>query len=247
MISALFVLALGTKPLVHAHSHNDYAKPRPLAEAIELGFCSIEADVFLVDGELLVAHDRNKVDKARTLRSMYLEPMNDLAKKNRGRIYPGGPQVTLLVDIKADGEKVYQVLKQQLKSYPALVQKGWRGALSVVISGDRPIATIEADKDQLCSIDGRAVDLERDSRAVSMISENWLNHFKWTGLNEMPAEERSKLRGFVKAAHSKKRRLRFWATPERAAFWKVLIEEGVDLIGTDKSSELASFLRPGSP
>lgn len=243
MISALILFAVGVKPLVHAHSHNDYDKPRPLAEALELGFCSIEADVFLVDGDLLVAHDRNKVDKARTLKSMYLEPLNDLAKKNRGRIYPGGPQVTLLVDIKADGEKVYQVLKQQLKGYPALVQKGWKGALSVVISGDRPIATIEADKDQLCSIDGRAVDLDSESRAVSMISENWMNHFKYTGLTPISDEELAKLKDFIKRAHAKKRKLRFWATAERPVFWKTLLDAGVDLIGTDKNQELADFLR----
>lgn len=34
-----------------AQAHNDYYHPRPLRDALELGFASVEADVFLVDGE----------------------------------------------------------------------------------------------------------------------------------------------------------------------------------------------------
>ena len=45
-------------PLERAHSHNDYSRPRPLLDALDAGFCSVEADIFLVDGELLVAHPR---------------------------------------------------------------------------------------------------------------------------------------------------------------------------------------------
>src|SRR5438046_7614806 len=48
-------------PLLDVHSHNDYSHPRPLKEALECGVCSIEADVVLVDGELLVAHKREEV------------------------------------------------------------------------------------------------------------------------------------------------------------------------------------------
>ncbi len=34
-----------------AHSHNDYLHRRPLLDALALGFCSVEADIYLVDGE----------------------------------------------------------------------------------------------------------------------------------------------------------------------------------------------------
>ncbi|MEY4613753.1 MAG: hypothetical protein RL179_1726, partial [Planctomycetota bacterium] len=36
------------------HSHNDYVHSRPLVEALEQGFDSVEADVFLVKNDLLV-------------------------------------------------------------------------------------------------------------------------------------------------------------------------------------------------
>src|SRR5256885_4523438 len=59
--------------LVHAHAHNDYEHPRPLLDALDCGFLSVEADVFLVNGQLLVAHDREKTSPQRTLQSLYLD------------------------------------------------------------------------------------------------------------------------------------------------------------------------------
>ncbi len=52
-------------PLLQAHSHNDYAQPKPLVGALEREFCSIEVDVFLVDGKLLVGHDRKDLVRER--------------------------------------------------------------------------------------------------------------------------------------------------------------------------------------
>ena len=49
------------QPLAQAHAHNDYEHERPLFDALEHGFTSVEADVWLVDGELLVAHDLEDV------------------------------------------------------------------------------------------------------------------------------------------------------------------------------------------
>ena len=48
--------ALAQSPLKKAHAHNDYEHERPFFEAFQLGFGSIEADVYAVNGELLVGH-----------------------------------------------------------------------------------------------------------------------------------------------------------------------------------------------
>ena len=42
-----------SEPLPPAHAHNDYEHRRPLQDALDRGFNSVEADVWLVDGELL--------------------------------------------------------------------------------------------------------------------------------------------------------------------------------------------------
>jgi hypothetical protein len=77
------------RPLVRAHSHNDYEQKRPLLDALEQGFCSIEADVWLVDGELRVAHDLAAARPGRTLEKLYLDPLLARANQNGGRVFPG--------------------------------------------------------------------------------------------------------------------------------------------------------------
>ena len=57
LVFAWASLAAEPTPLVHAHAHNDYEHKRPLFDALEQGFCSVEADVWLVEGKLLVAHE----------------------------------------------------------------------------------------------------------------------------------------------------------------------------------------------
>ena len=57
-------LAAEPMPLPAAHAHNDYEHARPLLDALDRGFGSIEADIWLVDGALLVAHDLKDVRKA---------------------------------------------------------------------------------------------------------------------------------------------------------------------------------------
>src|SRR5882724_5213602 len=104
-------------PLVHVHAHNDYEHARPLLDALDHGFCSVEADIHLVGERLLVAHDIKAVREDRTLQSLYLEPLRQRAKANDGRVYRGGPVVVLLIDVKTPFAATYPVLKEVLRAY----------------------------------------------------------------------------------------------------------------------------------
>ena len=42
--------AIEAGPLAQAHAHNDYEHTRPLHDALDHSFTSVEADVWLVDG-----------------------------------------------------------------------------------------------------------------------------------------------------------------------------------------------------
>src|SRR5207244_7981145 len=84
-------------PLPQAHAHNDYEHKRPLQDALDHGFCSVEADVFLVDGQMLVGHDRKDLRPGRTLEKLYLEPLRERVRLNGGRVYSKGPTVFLLI------------------------------------------------------------------------------------------------------------------------------------------------------
>ena len=240
------------RPLARAHAHNDYRHDRPLLDALDHGFCSVEADIFLVGGELLVGHGRSELRKGRTLEKLYLKPLAERAQKNGGRVFKDGPPFTLLVDIKSDGAAVYVELDKLLERYSDVISgtidgKHRAAAIDVIVSGDRPKAEIAADKTRYCGIDGRLSDLDSKQPAdlLPLISDRWTSHFKWRGQGPMPAAEKKKLHQIVEKAHARGRRVRFWATPESPAVWKELSAAGVDLINTDRLAELQKFLEQG--
>lgn len=243
------------KPLPQAHAHNDYLHERPLLDALENGFCSVEADVFLVGGKLLVAHNRADCDPERTLAKLYLDPLRERVRKNGGRVYTNGPEFILLIDIKSDGASTYRALHQLLSEYPDVFSyvddgKLHEKAVSAIISGNRPFEQIAASSPRFAGIDGRLSDLNSDRPAhlMPLISDNWRTHFKWRGEGPISAGEKEKLDEIVAAAHAKHRKVRFWATPDNAHVWNVLHEAGVDFINTDDLPGLRAFLlREGGP
>src|SRR3954468_15170615 len=84
----------------NAHSHNDYEQARPFYAAYEVHFGSMEADIFLVDNGLLVAHEQKELSLHRTLDSMYLQPLRAAIKKNNGYPYKDSTYpLQLLIDI----------------------------------------------------------------------------------------------------------------------------------------------------
>ncbi|MBT2377808.1 phosphatidylinositol-specific phospholipase C/glycerophosphodiester phosphodiesterase family protein [Streptomyces sp. ISL-111] len=245
------------RPLRHAHAHNDYLHPRPLHDALAHGFTSVEADIFLVDGELLVAHDPAGLDPRRTLAGLYLEPLRALVRAGHGSVHPHHrPPLQLLVDIKADGVAAYRELDRQLARYRPLFTRYHHGrvrpgAVTAVISGDRAArAPMEAQRTRLAFYDGRLDDLGTASPAsfTPLISANWTQTFGWLGAGPFPRAERNRLRTLVSTAHREGRRIRFWATPdlpgpEREAVWSELLAAGVDHLNTDDLAGLEHFLR----
>lgn len=254
------------KPLAQAHAHNDYEHKRPLLDALEHGFTSVEADIYLVDGALLVGHDPGDLRPERTLQALYLEPLRKRALANGGRVHPGRPGLfQLLVDIKTNGAAVYAELDRVLRSprYAWMFSRYLhgcvsRGAVTVVISGDRPRAVMAGQRDRLAFYDGRLTDPNdlgpgADPRLAPLVSDNWTKLFSWRGEGPMPVAERAKLRELVDRVHSSGQRLRFWATPDtpgpaRAALWRELAAAGVDHLNTDDLAGLAAFLtgHPGA-
>ncbi|RZQ62335.1 phosphatidylinositol-specific phospholipase C/glycerophosphodiester phosphodiesterase family protein [Amycolatopsis suaedae] len=250
-----------TEPLRQAHAHNDYEHARPLHDALDHGFTSVEADIFLVDGKLLVAHEIGQVRPERTLESLYLEPLRRRVLANHGKVYRGRPvPFQLLIDIKNTGAATYEVLDRALRDrrYAFLFSRYRHGvvvpgAVTAVVSGDRPRAVMAGQRDRLAFYDGRIADPAdlgpgADARLAALVSDNWTKLFTWTGSGEFPAAERARLRDLVLQCHRAGQRIRFWATPDepgpaRAALWRELYAAGVDHINTDDLAGLADFLR----
>ncbi|MEW6635691.1 MAG: phosphatidylinositol-specific phospholipase C/glycerophosphodiester phosphodiesterase family protein [Actinomycetota bacterium] len=240
--------------LERAHAHNDYEHERPLFDALDRGFKSVEADVWLVDGELLVAHDREDVVPGRTLESLYLKPLHNIVRRNRGSVYPGDDDYfTLLVDIKSGAVPTYLVLHEKLQRHKKMLTTftpgGVRdGAITVIVSGNRPRELMERQRMRYAAYDGRLSDLgvATGQSFSPLISDNWRRHFAWRGAGPISPSEHKKLREIVAEAHANGQRLRFWATPEepgaRENVWRELLEARADYINTDHLDALEEFL-----
>lgn len=236
-------------PLQRAHAHNDYQHSRPLLDALDCGFCSIEADVFLVDGELLVAHELVRTRPDRTLTALYLEPLRRRIAANGGRVYRNGPVCFLFIDLKTRAEPTYAALDRVLSNYADILTQ-YRdhqvitGAVSVIVSGNCPRAAIAAQSVRYAACDGRKSDFDSDAPAalVPVISERWGNFFTWRGSGQVPQKDGALLKQLLRKAHARSRLVRFWGAPDNPETWGALLDAGVDLINTDKLTGLRDFL-----
>ncbi|MFI9465157.1 phosphatidylinositol-specific phospholipase C/glycerophosphodiester phosphodiesterase family protein [Streptomyces xiamenensis] len=242
-----------------AHAHNDYEHPRPLHDALDHGFASVEADIWLVDGQLLVAHDAIDLDPARTLQSLYLDPLAARIRANGGAVYRSAPRqsLQLLIDLKTAGDPTYRALSRALRPYRPLLSSATaggrvrRGPVTAVVSGDRAARVpMEAEAVRWAFYDGRIEDLGGPAPAsfIPLISGNWNNSFRWQGAGPIPAAERAALHDLTARAHAAGQTVRFWATPDapgpaRDAVWRELLAAGADWINTDDLPGLAAFLR----
>ncbi|MBN1854323.1 MAG: phosphatidylinositol-specific phospholipase C/glycerophosphodiester phosphodiesterase family protein [Pirellulales bacterium] len=243
------------KPLCHAHAHNDYLQARPLLDALDRGFCSIEADIHLAGDSLLVGHDRWNLHPERTFQGLYLDPLRKRVQANGGWVYPDTKiPILLLIDIKTDGGATYQRLREVLGRYDILfsnteIHGQSNPPVVAILSGNRPLKEVEQDPKRRVGIDGRIGDLDSKihPHLMPLISDAWSAHFTWRGHGAMPENEQARLREMVKKAHERNRRIRFWGTPEKEAVWRELRDAGVDLIGSDNLDRLQQFLlQPGA-
>ncbi|WP_198666003.1 hypothetical protein [Tropicimonas sp. IMCC34043] len=254
--------ATSVQPLERAHAHNDYEHTRPLFDALDNGFTSVEADVWLVDGQLYVAHDYDEIDTSKTLQSLYLDPLREMIEANEGSVYGDGTKMNLLIDVKSSASATWELLDSVLASYSdiftAFSTSDGRtdGAVTAHISGNRDYDAM-ADSDlRYAGYDGRSNDLlfsdMLDGDLVTMVSQNWTKLFSWRGVGEMSATEEQFLADYVAKAHANGQIVRFWNTPDAAgaardALWAKLIEHDVDLINTDDLSGLQAFLLANDP
>jgi glycerophosphoryl diester phosphodiesterase len=230
------------------HAHNDYEHERPLMQALELGYRSVEVDVWLHDGQLKVSHDNTDLDKKPTLQTLYLEPLKNLYKTAfRYKLTEAEPLV-LMIDIKSDAEETY-ALRRVLAQYDPILTKYTAGKaaknnlISVLVSGNKPLKDIAAETESYVTMDVNFTyaNTRATDKNITRVSSDYSDYFKWNGIGTMPKEELEKLIALVKDAHAQQRDIRFWAAPNTAELWKTFLDAGVDWINTDKLEEFQQF------
>lgn len=236
--------------LLNAHAHNDYKHKHPLSDALQNKFVSIEADIFLINDQLIVSHTRPFFKKKKTLENLYLKPLLDSCNKNNGTVYKNCDEsIILLIDIKTDATETYKELKKYLEKYQSILTRYENETISfkavtVILTGNKPFDVLQKDTIRNAFIDQSLLSLDKsfESTLCLMTSTKYSNLLKWKGKGEIPKEEKEKLIALVNQAHQEDKLVRLWASPENSIVWKALLDCGVDLINTDELEKLNSFL-----
>ncbi|KAL8725435.1 MAG: hypothetical protein Q9166_007367 [cf. Caloplaca sp. 2 TL-2023] len=254
---------------IPCHSHNDYWRKVPLYDALEAGCTSVEADVWLKDGDLLVGHTESSLQPGRSLRSLYLDPLLSVLRKenseegptpfpfNVSGIFEMNPNisVTLLLDLKSDGNTTLQTISQQLEPLQA---KGWLtrfdgsriipGPITVVGTGNTPFDAIQANRTRNVFFDAPLEDLWGENAPADRLRYSSQNSFyastqfsKAIGKLEngfLKPKQVDTIRGQVQAASALGIKARYWDTPtwpikDRDHVWDVLMHEGVGVLNVD--------------
>lgn len=232
-------------------SHNDYCHKHPLYDALENGFANVEADIFLKNGKLIVAHIFPYFKGRRTLESLYLKPLSERIAENNGWVLAGyNSPVILMIDIKTNAGNTYKVLKPLLEKYRSMLSGCENGkvvyrAVTIVLSGHKPSEIIKNEANRLAFIDEDLLKVSADSTGnnmFTMASCKYSSLLKWDGEGILPAMERGKLLTFVAMAHKIGAKVRLWASPEKKAVWDELLRCGVDLINTDQLVNFKKYL-----
>lgn len=240
------------EPLLHAH--NDYEHPRPLFDALDQRFASVEADVLFKDGDLQVTHQRDEPAKG-TLTSLYLAPLAARVQEMGDSVYGDGKPFYLWIDLKEDNAPLRDALLAQLNASGIVSTFDDAGetrrAVTVILtgsaSGKEALAALPSprpftrDSNMLSDSDPAA-----DSR-WGFYALNFLTHVNWYGDGEVPEVERNRFAKLIERAHGKERQIRFWGAPDQATYWQLAVDSRADFIGTDKLAELRTFIDSSKP
>ncbi len=246
--------ALYTAMLLQAHAHNDYENENPLLDALNHGFTSVEADVHLIGKKLYISHKRpKKLNPKRTLTVLYLDQLYERYQSNNGKIFDNSDQpLVLMIDIKTGSHSTYRRLKKILTPYLDMLTY-WEndvkhpGAVTIILSGNRPLKKVAAEKKRYVAIDGRISDLGKgySSELMPMVSSSYSRGFarKWLIAPRSKKRIARKIKRVSKKIHREGKKFRLWNTPENEQTWETLLHSGIDYLNSDRLGKLARFLR----
>lgn len=247
---------------VPCHSHNDYWRKIPLFSALYAGCTGVEADVWLRAGDLLVGHDTASLQPNRTFATLYVNPLVEILTRqnpatkyynetNNG-VFDTDPAQTLvlLVDLKTDGLETWPWVMKQLGP---LRERGWlsrfedgkfhHGPITVVGTGNTPFDLIVQNSTYRDAFFDAPLDGLKNS-PFDATNSYYASVSFWKAIGAvwwkgMPGNgQLVKIKEHLREAHQRGLKARYWQLPEwpihvRNRMWKVLGQEGIDMLNVD--------------
>lgn len=231
---------LAAQPVL-IHSHNDYQQSQPLTNALQYQAYAIEADVFLVNDSLRVAHDAKELPAAPSLYSLYIQPLVQLFASHHHRVSEDSQYApVLMIDIKENAAAVIPALVSLLSGYPQVFNRSVNPlAVQVVLSGERGAITTWTNWPGIIQFDGRPYEVYDPAtlERVAFISDSYVNY------NRVADSTGIKIKLLAQQTHQQGKKLRLWAIPDTPSSWDNLRKWGVDIINTDRVGERRRYLR----
>ena len=236
VLAALLPLTLAAQQPVILHSHNDYNRTAPFWEAYSQHCQSIEADVFLHNGELLVGHEVEDLKPENSFLRLYVDPIVRTFRANGGKMWAGSQdRLMLLVELKSATEPTLTEVIEQLEEFPDVFCSP--EGVKVAITGNAPAKEHFRDYPEWVGFDGdiRETYTWAQLERVALVSNSFrMFAKKWNGKGRMIDPELNAVKDAIAKVHSWGKPIRFWEAPEGTTayftFWKL----GVDIINTDK-------------
>lgn len=248
-LSAIILLpsVLQAQKQIEIHSHNDYRQRVPFYQAYSQGVSSIEADLFYVDGQLLIGHDPEDLNGDRRFESLYIDPILKLYSENNGKAWKDSDNIlTLLVEIKSETSPTLAKIVELLDKYPRIFDpKVNPYAVRIVITGNVPKPAEFGKYPDYIGFDGLIDEnyTPQQLARVPMISLPFFDYASWNGKGSLTASQKEKVQGAIDQVHKMGKPIRFWAAPDGVTAWNTLYYMGVDIINTDKVELCADYFR----
>ncbi|KAI0976102.1 hypothetical protein F4678DRAFT_415984 [Xylaria arbuscula] len=237
------------------HSHNDYDQNVPIFAALSAGCISIEADIWLVAGDLLIGHLLPTL--GRTFEGQYVNTLKAIIDYNGGSVYKSRPGQTLvlLVDFKTSDTGTLDAVVAALEplrqaGYLSRVQDGVlvKKAITVVASGSAPFDRISTgdgvpDRDVFDDANlGALSSANYTSQNSYVASADFQNVVGAASTATLTAAQMNTITSQVSQAHAKGLVARYWNLPGEY-LWEPLEALGVDLLNADDLSNTARVPR----
>ena len=212
-----------------------------LLDLVERGVSAAAAPIHLEGGSVLVTGNGRDLEH------------DDLAPLARHLVQDPRPFLLVLA-VESEPEETYAALEALLRRHRSVLRRyeGGEvldGPLTVVLVGQSPLATMEAQRSRYAFAGGGPETLTRrpSTALVPLVRVRYDDLLAWAGEGELPDEERLALQAAAARAHGQQRTFVVHGAPQERPVWEALLIGGVDRIEVGPSDgreakALARFL-----